>query len=214
MLGATGVGRRDQIMASLRTSPPARMAGERITRIVDHWDERVFGKLVSKSDELPRNVLEIHTDSFVVIVRPSGTEPKIKFYCHLMSSGIPQASKGLEVFTATRQQADALAVQVYRELMRPVGIELGDLALLLPDIVDVDSKLAFERETVPALRSYLLGNRQADVETVLAWLRERCAGLTPGADPAPALKRPLAAFLAKHGDGSPAALALARWTQT
>jgi hypothetical protein len=190
------------------------MAGERVTRIVDHWDERTFGKFVSKSDELPRNVLEIHTGSFVVIVRPSGTEPKIKFYCHLLSSGIPRASKGLEVFTATRQQADGLAMQVYRELLQPVGIELGDLGLLLPDIVDVDSKLSFERETVPALRSYLSANRQAELETVLAWLRERGAGLTPGADPVPALKRPLAAFLAKHGDGSPAAQALARWTQT
>ena len=75
------------IMSRLRSSPPQQMDGMRVEKIKDYYlsQELTFGEdgqTTSRPIILPQsNVLQfILEDGSKVSVRPSGTEPKIKFY--------------------------------------------------------------------------------------------------------------------------------------
>ena len=70
--GEDGMERMSAILTALRAAPPHTLAGERVTRVRDY-----LGGL----DGLPAgDVLELRTAHVKVIVRPSGTEPKLKLY--------------------------------------------------------------------------------------------------------------------------------------
>jgi len=70
--GEKGMREMDVIMDSFRNSPPAEIAGEKVTEITDYEDQPGFPK---------SNVIEIILESgSSVIARPSGTEPKLKIY--------------------------------------------------------------------------------------------------------------------------------------
>ena len=195
MAGAAGMERKDRIMAWLRKNPPATLAGHKVTRFVDYWDEKTFGPLVSKSEELPRNVLQLFTDRFVVTVRPSGTEPKLKFYCQLLPApGGAPAAKGVALLQALRKEADAAARSIYNDIIAPLGVKLGEVGLFLTDLIELDRKVEFENRILPALREKLAKGEGAfaNQEALLEWLRNETRALLPGADPLPALKAPLA----------------------
>ena len=62
------------IMAGLRANPPAELCGSPVNRVVDYMEPEKTGQPSS-------NVLQFFDEAGdVVSVRPSGTEPKIKFY--------------------------------------------------------------------------------------------------------------------------------------
>ncbi|MDH3402926.1 MAG: phospho-sugar mutase [Acidobacteriota bacterium] len=193
MSGADGVGKRDAIMASLRAAPPATIGGQEVARFVDCWDESgPFGRFVSETERLPRNVVQFIADSLVVTVRPSGTEPKLKLYCEVLPTAAAAGLRGRELLAAVRERADGTARRVYNELLERIGLAVGEAALLLPDIVDLDRKLVFQNEIVPQLEKAVDGERFADLASLLEWLRESARALTPGSDPLPALKGPVA----------------------
>ena len=191
MAGAGGVSRRDRLMASLRDSPPRTLAGYPVRHILDYWDQERFGPFVSESDRLPRNVIRMSLDDFVVTVRPSGTEPKLKFYCQLAPRGL-SSRRGMGLLTEVSGRAESLARQVYRELLARLDLDLGPAGLLLPDIVDVDRKREFEQTLRPQLHAVLAGSGQGSLQELLGWLRRQASAMTPGADPLPALKAPIA----------------------
>lgn len=72
--GKDGVARIQEMMAGFRQSPPAELAGSPVVRVIDYLEPEKTG--------LPKsNVLQFFSaDGCKVSVRPSGTEPKIKFY--------------------------------------------------------------------------------------------------------------------------------------
>ena len=72
--GKTGAAEISAIMQEFRQNPPAEMAGSKVNRVVDY--------LYPEKTGLPKsNVLQFFDEAGdVVSVRPSGTEPKIKFY--------------------------------------------------------------------------------------------------------------------------------------
>ena len=72
--GASGSAKMKSLLDSLRTSPLTELGGGRIVRTVDFLDQSVY--------DVPKaNVMPYETDNgLTVIVRPSGTEPLIKFY--------------------------------------------------------------------------------------------------------------------------------------
>ena len=192
MLGAEGIVKKDRIMASLRESPPRTIGGEPVQRVLDYWDETAFGPFVSASDRLPRNVIQLQTDAFVVTIRPSGTEPKLKLYCQLLPGDDDAPSgTGRELLRRVRARADAAARQVYADLLGRIDTSLDTAALMLPDIVDLDRKLEFQQTTVPALRSALEAGRHANLEALLAWLGDQVAPMAAGADALPAVKAPV-----------------------
>jgi phosphoglucomutase/phosphomannomutase len=197
MTGAEGEIKRDRIMASLRQSPPQTLGGRAVRKIVDHWDESSFGKLASSTDRLSRNVLQMFLDGCIVTVRPSGTEPKLKFYCQLVPFAEPQgrsagpALHGVELLRDLTDRVEAMARAVYRELLARLDMHLGEAGLLLPDLIDIDRKRDFEQTIVPKLRAAIAEDRFGTVEELLAWLKAEAARLTPGVDPLPALKASL-----------------------
>ena len=72
--GISGAQEIQQMMADLRACPPAEMCGSKVVRVVDYLEPEKTGQPSS-------NVLQFFSEAGdVVSVRPSGTEPKIKFY--------------------------------------------------------------------------------------------------------------------------------------
>lgn len=212
--GPDGRARRDRIMRWLRAAPPQTLGGGRVTGISDHWDERRYGPFSSESDRSARDLLEIHTENGAVVVRPSGTEPKLKFYCHLSSSEPPASGNGEASFIALREATARVARNVYRDLLGALDLSLSEAALDLPDLIEVDQKAFFDRELVPELAKRL--GRQT-LEQLLKWLREAAAELVPGTDPLPALKPAIArvceAWLAVKADHEAALSGLYDWAR-
>ncbi|MCM1021967.1 MAG: phospho-sugar mutase [Muribaculum sp.] len=83
--GKSGAEEIVAIMKGLRKNPPTSLAGSPITVIKDYADlnmtEVATGKITKMDMPTTSNVLQYFTaDGTKVSVRPSGTEPKIKFY--------------------------------------------------------------------------------------------------------------------------------------
>ena len=216
MTGVEGIMKRDRIMASLRASLPETIGGFAVRKVVDYWDQEVFGPFVSETDKLPRNVLQLSTDAFIVTVRPSGTEPKLKLYCQLLPYGEPSSAQGLELLSEVRVKADAMARMVYNELLSHIDLSLTEAGLMLPDIIDLARKQEFEQQTVPQLKAALAEGTFSRLEDVFDWLYKQTAAMTPGANPLPALKAPLAYFCARWAEESgstPLLAELEHWTK-
>ena len=72
--GKSGAEEIQQIMADMRSNPPAELCGSKVTKVIDYLEPEKTGQPKS-------NVLQFFDEAGdVVSVRPSGTEPKIKFY--------------------------------------------------------------------------------------------------------------------------------------
>jgi hypothetical protein len=215
MTGADGIGMRDSIIASLREAPLQSIDGLVLRGVIDHWDTGRFGPFISETDKLPRNVIQFVYDSLVVTVRPSGTEPKLKFYCQVMPDPDLLKTHGHQRFATVKDKAERVAVLIYGQLLARINIHLEEPALLIPDIVDLERKMEFQASTVPALYSALSSGKFAKLDQALAWLKEQARLMTPGADPLPALKAPLSYLCRKWqagSQGSPALLSdLAEW---
>lgn len=210
MAGAAGMERKDAIMSWLRKSPPAEIGGHAITRISDYWDESQYGPLVSESERLPRNVVQLFTKRFVLTVRPSGTEPKLKFYCQLLPSDEPPADiggpppRGAELLTMLRKEADTVARAIYNDLLAPLDLRLGDVALGLTDLIELDRKRELETEILPRLQDGIMRGSIGDMPELQAFLRSEGKNLLPGADPLPALRGPLGPMAKTWSDALPA----------
>jgi phosphoglucomutase/phosphomannomutase len=194
MTGAEGGIQRDRIVASLRASLPEKLGGRAVRKVVDYWNELSFGKLQSSTDELSRNVLQFFLDGAVVTVRPSGTEPKLKFYCQLVPSDeLPRGASGaavygMELLRHLTERVESLVRVVYNDLLARLDLHLGEAGLLLPDIIDIGRKQEFETKTVPELREALAQARFKNLDELLDWLRGEVAAMTPAANPLPALR--------------------------
>ncbi|MFC9166075.1 phospho-sugar mutase [Streptomyces fungicidicus] len=96
-------------MRRLRDQPPTELAGLRITRTED---------LTEGTDTLPpTDGLRYTLDGARVIVRPSGTEPKLKCYLEVV---VPVATKA--DLPAARTKATTLLDDIKRDLSRSAGI--------------------------------------------------------------------------------------------
>src|ERR1700761_7272961 len=83
--GKTGAEEIKEMMEKFRTNPPVTLGGSKVATLKD-YEKGIETDLLSnttKKLELPKSdVLQFITeDGTIVSARPSGTEPKIKFYC-------------------------------------------------------------------------------------------------------------------------------------
>ena len=84
MPGLDGLQKMKALMSALRENPPTEIAGEEVIRLRDYQDGSIFVAGLGKVDKTPfagSNVLYFElADGSSFIIRPSGTEPKIKVY--------------------------------------------------------------------------------------------------------------------------------------
>lgn len=114
--GKSGAEEIKQMMSQFRVSPPKELAGSQVVVIKDYSTLRMIDVLAGKTEslEMPEssNVLQYFTaDGTKVSVRPSGTEPKIKFYIEVK---LPIASR--EDYDAVNAAAEEKVLAVKASL--------------------------------------------------------------------------------------------------
>ena len=95
--GAAGMQKMSDMMESLRNEPPKEINGSKVVWVGDYKT----GKTTDGETGLPKsNVLSYRMESGdTVIVRPSGTEPKIKIYITAKANSREEAEKKLSVIS-------------------------------------------------------------------------------------------------------------------
>jgi phosphoglucomutase/phosphomannomutase len=111
MPGADGLEKMKAIMETLRRSPPRELAGMPVTRVHDYLNQPPSG--VPKSDLL---IFDLDPPGNRAAVRPSGTEPKIKFY--LFAAEPPERSVDL---AATKQKLANRLQGIEDDLLKLAG---------------------------------------------------------------------------------------------
>ena len=114
--GREGAEQIQQMMHDFRTNPPRELAGSPIEEIKDFKEQTcqvLSTDSVSVMDDIPKsNVLIYYTvDGTKVCIRPSGTEPKIKFYV-----SVKETLANKEEFKAKLQLLEAKIDQVKADL--------------------------------------------------------------------------------------------------
>ncbi|MEL0010306.1 MAG: phospho-sugar mutase [Bacteroidota bacterium] len=109
--GKAGAEEIQVLMAGYRSHPPKRLGGSRVVEIHDYASSESFlveEDRVESLDFPKSNVLQFITeDGSVVSARPSGTEPKIKFYCSV-NTKLVSASDVVETEKVLDQRVDAM----------------------------------------------------------------------------------------------------------
>lgn len=102
MQGIDGKDKMAKLMDTLRNNAPKSIAGKEIVEIGDYLKATITNKLTGeeKSTSLPSsNVISFKMDNGdVLIARPSGTEPKIKFYYLLRGESKAEMNENLEAY--------------------------------------------------------------------------------------------------------------------
>ena len=97
MKGIEGLQKIQEIMTTLRQNPPAEFAGHKVTAVRDYKLDEITDLATGekKPTGLPNsNVLYYElTDDAWVCVRPSGTEPKVKFYYGVKGTSLAVADE-------------------------------------------------------------------------------------------------------------------------
>jgi len=119
MAGSAGMARMQSLMKQFRSSPPATLAGIPVKQVRDYLNlttTPVGGQ--SKPLDAPRGdmvILDLAEEGNYIAVRPSGTEPKVKFY--LFTYVAPEQLHLLEV---AKQEMDQRLDQIDAELRKYV----------------------------------------------------------------------------------------------
>ncbi|MDR3269445.1 MAG: phospho-sugar mutase [Tannerella sp.] len=101
--GKSGAEEIEAMMKNYREHPLTEIAGSKVTALYDYVSLKgrscADGEVFSLNMPTTSNVLQYHTeDGTKISIRPSGTEPKIKFYCEVHATvktihDIPQAEQ-------------------------------------------------------------------------------------------------------------------------
>lgn len=101
MKGIEGLRKIQEIMNSLRQNPPAEFAGHKVVAVRDYKADMITDVATGavKPTGLPNsNVLYYElTDDAWVCVRPSGTEPKVKFYYGVKGTSLADADEKSDI---------------------------------------------------------------------------------------------------------------------
>ena len=102
MPGLDGLQKMKDLMAELRADPPKEIGGQEVIRTRDYADGSIFVAGLGKVGTTPfagSNVLYFElADGSSFIVRPSGTEPKIKIYLLVRGESESQCAERIEKY--------------------------------------------------------------------------------------------------------------------
>ena len=107
MPGLDGLQKMKDLMAELRANPPKEIGGQEVIRTRDYADGSIYVAELGKVGTTPffgSNVLYFElADGSSFIVRPSGTEPKIKIYLLVRGESEAQCAERIEKYDAFAQ---------------------------------------------------------------------------------------------------------------
>ncbi len=114
--GKTGADEIQQMMVNFRNDPPKTLGGSRLAIVKDYADlsekHLLTGEVKKVNQKITSNVLQFFTeDGTKISVRPSGTEPKIKFYFEVAGD-----LKSREDFDAVEKVAEEKIDSIMAEL--------------------------------------------------------------------------------------------------
>jgi phosphoglucomutase len=113
--GKTGAEEIKEMMEKFRTNPPVTLGGSKVATLKDYEkgiETDLFTNTTKKLDLPTSDVLQFITeDGSIISARPSGTEPKIKFYCSVNGK---LANK--EAYYDTDKQLDEKIGSIMRDL--------------------------------------------------------------------------------------------------
>jgi len=114
--GKSGAEEIEAMMKRYRENPPLEIAGSKVSLFYDYASLKGFSYLENETISLDMpttsNVLQFYTeDNTKVSIRPSGTEPKIKFYCEVHSK-----VNSIEDLVAANHAADEKIEQIKTSL--------------------------------------------------------------------------------------------------
>ena len=125
--GKTGMEVMREVMLGLRRSPPASLGGRPVVRVIDRLDPAKSTRSaysIGSGDDMITFVLSDDLSTRVT-ARPSGTEPKLKYYIQLFE---PVGSS--EDVVAIREALSGLTLEVAKEIVdysgRVIGTDLSD----------------------------------------------------------------------------------------
>ena len=113
--GKSGADEIKKMMEDFRATPPAEIAGSKVVTVKDYKSLKQTSGGQTSDIDMPTtaNVLQWFTeDGMKISVRPSGTEPKIKFYCEVPVEG----------FTGDYADATAKADARIAEIKKSLGL--------------------------------------------------------------------------------------------
>lgn len=127
MTGREGAGQIKQLMAAFRSSPPTSLGGLKVTEVLDygtHETRHADGSvtpLPSPSGDLL--IFHLAADGTRIAARPSGTEPKIKFYlfARTETAGITDRAALASKKHETEQTLDAISSDIEAFIQKVVG---------------------------------------------------------------------------------------------
>lgn len=114
--GKTGAEEIQQMMVNFRNNPPKVLGGSKL-KIVKDYDINISKNILTGTEtkinqKTTSNVLQFFTeDGTKISVRPSGTEPKIKFYFEVAGELTNRAD-----FDSVEKQADEKIDAIMKEL--------------------------------------------------------------------------------------------------
>ena len=108
MPGVDGLEKMAELMKATRQDPPDQIGGERVIRMRDYLDGSINVLGLGKVDKTPyagSNVLYFElADGSIFIVRPSGTEPKVKVYLLVRGKSKDDCAAKLERYTSYAEE--------------------------------------------------------------------------------------------------------------
>ena len=105
--GASGGQTMKNMMADMRTNPPKTLGGEKVVKVRDLMNYPALPK---------SNVLQFYLESGTIVsARPSGTEPKIKFYINSM---VPAGDGSDKWFADAKKQATVLCDGISADIQK------------------------------------------------------------------------------------------------
>ena len=147
--GARGRQVIERILASLRAHPPTKIGAYAVMGFVDRRrPEGPLGPIRSQTDGASRNVLVFELAEHArVVLRPSGTEPKLKVYVQV-AGRVTSPRPAFELDKAVRRLADDFMMFA----LGRGGLEMPRWALRIHDLVGTDDKIWFARTLLTGLR--------------------------------------------------------------
>jgi phosphoglucomutase len=120
-----------EVMASLRSDPPRAMQGEELSLVRDVQSGKVLNGSLSETGTLDfpnENVLELsYGNALKFTARPSGTEPKVKFYLVARDTdNLPISSDDIIArTTGTREKLSEIKSELHEEILRRIDAAKG-----------------------------------------------------------------------------------------